>query len=1551
MRTTTPCFLTLALAACSSGSDSAIVASQDLASISVTPEQSEVAVGGTAALTATARAGNGATLSGVEVTWSSLDASVATVSASGLVTGVAPGETTIRATSGDVSGQATVRVRDTFALVVTLAGEGSGVVSSTPAGIACGATCEADFAIGSTVALAAEPAADSELAGWSGACVGAASCSVDMDQDQAVTATFRKRPVLTVAVTGEGSVRSTPAGIVCGASGGTCSAPFSTGTLVTLEVEEASGHAFAAWGGACAGDEPTCAFNVTAATTVSATFAPWPTLTVTPTGPGRVTSQPNGIDCRATGGTCSASFSPKLTVKLTATPDEGQLFSGWGGDCSATADAPCQLGMTQSRTATATFAVGRTVVVTTTGPGRVTSSPAGIDCDAAAAGAAGCRHVFPDATQVTLTASPDEGDAFDGWGGDCTGAGACGWTLDANKAVSATFLEGLPVGVTLAGTGRGSVTSAPAGIACTRDAAGTSGTCDARFTGGSTVVLTAAPAQGSLWSGWTGCPAPSDMTCTLTVAGGESVTASFTLDRPRLTVTPVGWGYVTSDPSGINGCTESSGTCQAQFDFDKVVTLTQSPGFTYFVGWTGACEGRGACSVTMSEDRAVGAQFMTFDLTIPDRDLVHPLSIKAGESRGIDVHANLIHGVGAPIVLSVRGELPSGVTAAFEPATITPSQTSRIVLTAAADAPRIGEYGFYIRGTAGAGQADAFWSEVYLTIEVRPPYGAIGPVGVVLEPGGETALVTETPDRIVRVDVETRENLGTVTSGLGPTPGSLVLEAGGETALVASGANLWRVDVATGVKTRIPTPTTGVVLAAARGIALKDATTAIVTDCEADDCAKGRVLSVDLGTGAATHLNAGSYLKAPAAVAVEASGATALVAARDAGRLVRVNLTSGNVSIVATDLPRVEGVAIEAGGATALVSYGPFTARVHLARGTHEQLVAVSNTCCNIPALADVALEAGGASALVADRRPFGATEQFGGRVVRFETSSPLTMLAPGRLADDALFEPSAVVATSATTALVADCGGTSCSTSGRVVEVDLVTGNVTPLTTAGLDTPRAMVLEAAGTALVTERGAGRLLRLDPETGGLTTVASGLTRNGGGPEGVALEPGGATALVGAGDLLLRVTLASGAVTTVASISNTCCGAPGVTGVAVSPDGSFALVLDQGPYATGPSGRLVKLGLDGTPSQILAVRGFVKPMAVTFGESVDVAYVTEEGQPANGRVLRVDLTNGSTTVVSGDLGLPRGIALEDGGPSLLVTDAATDPAAGGHRLVRVTPDLDLAPATRIQGLRYAGGMTIEPDGASALVVDCGDQINGCLTDGRLVRVDLDTLETTVLYPTGPTGLNQPSGVVAESATTALVTHCGPSNGDCTTDSRLVRVTHTPSASISTISSGYNRLAAIRWDSPTSVIGIENRTRIVRIDVEDGSFELLASGFYEGESLEPEPDGKHALLCNANRVSRVDLATGAMTVVVDVPSVPWPAATFDADGHVLLVGLESSHGPPGVWYARVHPTTGGITIHTTGLFTQARQLLLAPDGESALVLERQPVSSAILRVPVP
>ncbi len=82
-----------------------------VATVTVSPDSSDLAWRGTRTMTAATFAAGGAPLSGRTVTWQSGDPSIATVSpTTGLVIGVRPGTVTITATSEGVSGAARVRI-------------------------------------------------------------------------------------------------------------------------------------------------------------------------------------------------------------------------------------------------------------------------------------------------------------------------------------------------------------------------------------------------------------------------------------------------------------------------------------------------------------------------------------------------------------------------------------------------------------------------------------------------------------------------------------------------------------------------------------------------------------------------------------------------------------------------------------------------------------------------------------------------------------------------------------------------------------------------------------------------------------------------------------------------------------------------------------------------------------------------------------------------------------------------------------------------------------------------------------------------------------------------------------------------------------------------------------------------------------------------------------------------------------------------------------------------------------------------------------------------
>jgi len=212
------------------------------------------------------------------------------------------------------------------------------------------------------------------------------------------------------------------------------------------------------------------------------------------------------------------------STTLTAASVRYQPASGFSGttsfsytisDGTTSSSAPVTVQVPSANSAALT--------VTKTGSGTVTG--VGISCGA------DCTEIYPIPappalpTDVTLTATPDAGYVFSGWGGVCVGTGACVVSLDRSQQVTANFTSptvALTVAVA-AGSGSGQIVASSGGLTCGQ-------ACSGSYAPGTAVTLTAVPSAGSQLGAWGGgCAGVATTSCTITLTSAMTVTANFNL--------------------------------------------------------------------------------------------------------------------------------------------------------------------------------------------------------------------------------------------------------------------------------------------------------------------------------------------------------------------------------------------------------------------------------------------------------------------------------------------------------------------------------------------------------------------------------------------------------------------------------------------------------------------------------------------------------------------------------------------------------------------------------------------------------------------------------------------------------------------------------------------------------------------------------------------------------------------------------------------------------------------------------------------------------------
>ena len=213
------------------------------------------------------------------------------------------------------------------------------------------------------------------------------------------------------------------------------------------------------------------------------------TLNMTTAGSGTVVLDPEG-----------PTYASGTEVTLIATPASGWSFTGWSDGLTGT-ESPKIITMNSDISATATFTQDEyTLDITIVGSGTVDLDPAG--------------PTYLSGTEVTLTATPASGWSFTGWSDGLTGTESPKIiTMNSDISATATFTQDeYTLDITIVGSG--TVDLDPAGPT---------------YLSGTEVTLTATPASGWSFTGWSddlsGSVNPGD----ITMDGDKNVTVVFTV--------------------------------------------------------------------------------------------------------------------------------------------------------------------------------------------------------------------------------------------------------------------------------------------------------------------------------------------------------------------------------------------------------------------------------------------------------------------------------------------------------------------------------------------------------------------------------------------------------------------------------------------------------------------------------------------------------------------------------------------------------------------------------------------------------------------------------------------------------------------------------------------------------------------------------------------------------------------------------------------------------------------------------------------------------------
>ncbi len=304
-----------------------------------------------------------------------------------------------------------------------------------------------------------------------------------------------------------------------------------------------------------------------------------------------------GDDGSVTGG---GSYTYGSDATITATPNTGYSFAGWTGDGVAnSASTHTTVSMTQGRSVNATFSINSYDLSLSAGDG----------------GSVSGGGSFTYGSAADINATPDTGYSFAGWNGDGVNDSNSANTfvsITQNQSVSASFSIN-SYDLTLSMSDGGSVTGGGS------------------YTYGSDATITATPATGYSFAGWTGDGIANSASASTTVsmAQDRSVTATFTINS-----------YDLSLSAGDGGSVSDGGS----FTYGSAADINATPDTGYsFAGWNGdgVNDSNSAnTSVSMTQNRSVAA---TFSVNSYD------LSLSAGEGGSVIGGGSYTYGSDADI--------------------------------------------------------------------------------------------------------------------------------------------------------------------------------------------------------------------------------------------------------------------------------------------------------------------------------------------------------------------------------------------------------------------------------------------------------------------------------------------------------------------------------------------------------------------------------------------------------------------------------------------------------------------------------------------------------------------------------------------------------------------------------------------------------------------------------------------------------------------------------------------------------------------------------------